>query len=274
MPSANQFTTGPGAGFDPDEDQRQRSLASEVNSGQGLPNLDPGKVGNPYPAGTPNPYQAPVPFVGNSGGATRAPAPAAGAAPATQPQEAVRRQAASQAAAPQQTAPPQLSVSPTGTYKPIEMDAYGKSLEAAARGQRTGDQMQAERIAADDYYKDNANAAAESSAAGGGVGRINRMATQIAQAGRAARVQTAAADTAAARTAYNQYRQGEVGREQGELEREVRRRQLEQELELGHLGQETARRGQDLQADAAEKQRKIDRERNIINSVVEFFKAW
>ena len=66
MPSANQFTTSTsGAGFDPADDQRKRMLASGVNQNQGQPNLDPGKMGNPYGSG--NPYGgAPVPFVGNS----------------------------------------------------------------------------------------------------------------------------------------------------------------------------------------------------------------
>lgn len=45
---ANQFTTGQGQGYDPDEDPNKRTLASGVNAGQGLPNLDPGKVANPY----------------------------------------------------------------------------------------------------------------------------------------------------------------------------------------------------------------------------------
>lgn len=264
MPSANQFTTNGGAGYDPEEDQRKRSLGSELNAGGGLPNMDPLKMSNPYAGG--NPYAGDrAPLAGNS--QNRAPgAPAEAGNPYRSPasaqaqpgsaQGAVQRQAQAQAA-PQQ-APQQLSVSSTGTYKPVQMDAYGQGLQAAAGGQQTGAQMEAERIAADDYYKDNATRAAEQHAAGGGVGAINDMATRIAQAGEAQRTQARAADTAAARTAFGQYRESEIERERSAQERETDQKRIDAQLFQAQLDAETARHAQDTQREIARKNREAE----------------
>lgn len=83
---ANQYSTGQGQGMGPTSiDPNDRTLASGINAGQGLPNLDPNKTQNPYasaaqsigqnvanppPAAPTNPY-----------GSTPAPAPARQQAP-------------------------------------------------------------------------------------------------------------------------------------------------------------------------------------------------
>lgn len=58
---ANQFTTGQGQGYPEDDDPMKRTLASGVNAGQAQPNLDPGKIGNPYeqPGAAPKPPPLP-----------------------------------------------------------------------------------------------------------------------------------------------------------------------------------------------------------------------
>lgn len=144
---ANQFTTGQGQGYDPNDDPMKRTLASGVNAGQAQPNMDPGKVGNPYagggaqPAAAPpagNPYAGPPPGAqaprsapGNpySSAPTPSPAPArtAQASPAAAPAPAPPPARSSQAV----PAPPPagMSVSSTGTLQPAQnMNTAGQPV--------------------------------------------------------------------------------------------------------------------------------------------------
>lgn len=282
MAAANQFNTAAsGAGFDPEDDQRKRALASGVNDSQALPNLDPGKIGgNPY--GTPNPYSGVVPFPGNSanrsqpaqqqpevGNPYRTPASAQGA-PQSPAGEAVQRQARA-AAAPQpvgdQPQQPKLSVTPLGTY---QLDAVGTQLLSAAQGNRNRDQSQADRIKEDMNYYELATRAAEKGAAGGQLGTTADMASRAAGMGQAATIQAQAADTAAARQAFQDYLDSARTQERAELDREQRYKQMLQDLGIAQEQVATTRRGQDIGAQTAAKQREIERQKSILD----FIKFW
>lgn len=82
---ANQFISGAGNPYDPTKDPNSQTLAAGVNAGQALPNLDPGKMGNPYAGAAQSVAQnvsrpQPAPAA-NSQAPSQAPAQSSNAAP-------------------------------------------------------------------------------------------------------------------------------------------------------------------------------------------------
>jgi hypothetical protein len=116
---ANQFTTGQGQGMGPTSvNPQQRTLGSGVNAGQGLPNMDPNKMGNPYASAAQsigtnvaNPTSPPNPY---GGGAQ----PRAMVAPGNPAQP----QAPGQSATPQPATP----AAPAPTRPPVPSQAMGQ----------------------------------------------------------------------------------------------------------------------------------------------------
>lgn len=207
---ANQYTTGQGQGVGPmSQDPKQRFLASGVNSGQGLQNMDPGKTPDPYagaagsvaqnvtrgpaPAPTPNPY-APHAQTATAPAATPTTAPASAPAPAPlAPSQAMgqppnpympRATAAAPAAAPtpapaaggawQPDQPTQFNApneANPSVFNPTQFSDYGKLLLGQAQGQLTPAQQMADKQNFFDQYYGQGGQAAEQSA-GRGIGGV------------------------------------------------------------------------------------------------------
>lgn len=275
---ANQYVTGTTMGDEAEDDPQKRTLASGVNSGQSLQNMDPGKTPDPYsgaaqsvartvmqrrPAAVPQAPASPYPASMDAARQSR-----------MGPSASVPSQAMGQppnpyigASAPAPWQPPAPSPGPapvaTGVFNPQQFSDYGRLLLDQAQGKLTPAQQLADKEKfADEYYWGGMDAADKSAARG--VGGVSGGSTQMQQAiaGNIAKAITAA-NAERATAAQGQFA-GLLGQgmqqQQFEQNQALQQRELEQQAQQAFNDTMARLSGQQTQADI--ERQKIEAERN------------
>lgn len=127
---ANQFISGAGNPYDPTKDPNSQTLAAGVNAGQALPNLDPGKMGNPYASAA-------------QSVAKNVSAPTPSAAPPQAPADKAPAQSSAPAAPPPPAAGQPAGSNPPNPYMPRATPAAAPPPAAAAAPAQNPAQMAA-----------------------------------------------------------------------------------------------------------------------------------